>query len=1334
EYTNNADPHDQDTDDDFMPDGWEVDHNLAPLVADDGNDPDQDSHTNLGEYLHGSDPCDVNSVPTSTITITVPTEAGSIQSAVSLSIDGDVVEVLIGRYYESIDLGGKAITLTGSDPNDWWIVESTIIDANAASTAVVDFNDVAGANSVLTGLTLTNGEYGIACSNSSPTVSRCIVEDNNSHGTYCTSGSPLITNNIICLNGDDGIYSSSSSPPTVKNNWLYDNENGIGFDSATSAATVRNNTVVYSDSNGIYVNSGTAPTITNCILWDNDSNDLIGCSATYSCIEHVSEAAGTGNICGEANDPNFIEDPNVDCRLMRDSVCKNAGTGTISGETDIEGHARDANGVDMGADEICEVHNQTQDVWYESIQHAIDDANSNDNDVIVVYEWTFNETINFDGNSITVRSTDPNDWDVVAATIIDADDSDANVVTFDSGEDANSILLGLTITGGKTGVFCESSSSPTIKRCFVMRNDSTGIKSVSGSPLIVNNKIGENGGDGIYTSSATPPTIKINLIYKNDANGIAFAAANSAATVRNNGIVDNGAAGIDVASGITAPTVSNCVLWGNDSNDLVGCSGTYCCIEHVSEANGTGNIVADPMHVYPDANNYNRDSCSPLVDAADPCQDYTGDTYLQPMNFDSDPDIGPLSTNPPRYVDADAPGYNDGSSWEDAFLTLQDALADGPFISGDEIWVAQGVYKPAGPGDRDATFELVEGLVLKGGFAGSPENPGLRDIEVYETVLSGDIDDDNLLNNGNSYHVVTADNPGIDGGTVLEGFTIQDGYAADGQLWDGYGAAMIIYDVSPAIRKCTFKNNRAKYGGGMSNWYEYAGPTVTDCVFKDNEASEYGGAIDNTRASPHISNCSFINNEAKRGGAISTHESTASPTITNCVLHGNSATQYGGGMYYDWCSGTVINCTFSNNTAGYGNSVSNSFAADPEYTNCIMWNDSETGDEVDNFCSSPAITYCDIRGGYPGTGNKNADPKFVAASDLDGPDNKFGTADDGLAIDCGTGSPCVDAGNDGVSGLPTTDIIGNKRETGNGEDPQQVDMGAYEALPALGHWKLDETTGNVADNTSFYETGYDNDGDFQGDPVWKTGGGVIGGALQFDPDDDYDDYVSIRNGGYYSTNDDFTWAAWMRTLDQGSLTNGGVIIAHAAGSGASEVKSLYIPELGNDSGKLKFLGGASSIVSTRRVDDGLWHHVAVTVKFDGSSDVVKLYIDGELACDAASWQVTDTQTSNVLKIGYANADFPADAEHLQKYFKGRIDDVRFYDYVLDEDYQQVAKLFEETGYWRFVATGDSRDDDRESRRDPDDREPGSYDGVNNNRLAEIANAIIAERAELVLVT
>ncbi|MHC4867178.1 MAG: hypothetical protein ACYTEX_24130 [Planctomycetota bacterium] len=118
------------------------------------------------------------------------------------------------------------------------------------------------------------------------------------------------------------------------------------------------------------------------MIWTTAADN---CSATYSCIKDLD--SGTGNLIGEANDPDFIEDPNVDCRLVRNSVCKNAGTGTFPGETDIEGHVRDVNGVDMGADEICEVHNVTQDVWYESIQHAIDDANNHD--VIEAYEWTF---------------------------------------------------------------------------------------------------------------------------------------------------------------------------------------------------------------------------------------------------------------------------------------------------------------------------------------------------------------------------------------------------------------------------------------------------------------------------------------------------------------------------------------------------------------------------------------------------------------------------------------------------------------------------------------------------------------------------------------------------------------------------------------------------------------------------------------------------------------------------------------------------------------------------------------------------------------------------------
>jgi probable HAF family extracellular repeat protein len=100
---------------------------------------------------------------------------------------------------------------------------------------------------------------------------------------------------------------------------------------------------------------------------------------------------------------------------------------------------------------------------------------------------------------------------------------------------------------------------------------------------------------------------------------------------------------------------------------------------------------------------------------------------------------------PPKiiYVDDDASGANNGSSWDDAFNYLQDALT--AVWDGDEIRVAQGIYKPdqgegVTPGDREATFQLINGVTIKGGYAGTgaPE-PNARDIELYETILTGDL-------------------------------------------------------------------------------------------------------------------------------------------------------------------------------------------------------------------------------------------------------------------------------------------------------------------------------------------------------------------------------------------------------------------------------------------------------------------------------------------------------------------------------------------------------------------------------------------------------------------
>jgi parallel beta-helix repeat protein len=145
---------------------------------------------------------------------------------------------------------------------------------------------------------------------------------------------------------------------------------------------------------------------------------------------------------------------------------------------------------------------------YSTIQSAIDDAN-NDN-TIVVSAGIYKENINFLGKAITVRSVDPNDPNMVAATIIDGsnpvDPNVGSVVTFNSGEDTNSVLSGFTITGGTGswilvswefqglrwnrcggGVLCYNMSAPTISK-----------------NIFTSNTAGQGGGIYLYGNPVNP--------------------------------------------------------------------------------------------------------------------------------------------------------------------------------------------------------------------------------------------------------------------------------------------------------------------------------------------------------------------------------------------------------------------------------------------------------------------------------------------------------------------------------------------------------------------------------------------------------------------------------------------------------------------------------------------------------------------------------------------------------------------------------------------------------------------------------------------------------------
>jgi len=443
---------------------------------------------------------------------------------------------------------------------------------------------------------------------------------------------------------------------------------------------------------------------------------------------------------------------------------------------------------------------------------------------------------------------------------------------------------------------------------------------------------------------------------------------------------------------------------------------------------------------------------------------------------------------PPLYVDADAAGANNGSSWADAFVNLQDALSlvkMSPHI--EQIRVAQGIYKPdrgadQTPGDRNALFQLIDGVALMGGYAGFAEpDPNARDIKQYETILSGDLNGDDIdiksLANlegaltfmwaENTYQVVEAKY--VDAATVLDGFTI----TSSSSVLTDIGSGMSNKDASPTINNCTFRGNyaTAKEGGGMYN--DRSNPTLTNCTFSANAAYE-GGGMANRRSNPTLINCTFSGNHAtdNEGGGMANclgggmANCLSNSTLISCSFSGNYATGVGGGMS-NIGNSTLINCIFSGNYAKRGSAFDNegdsnlmlmncTFSRNvcrvtggkailnnsESYlvlTNCIVWDN--TGDRIQGHAT---VSYSNIQAGWPGRGNINADPLFA---DPLGPDNIAGTEDDDLRLQSQVGrwdpnsqawvqdvvtSPCIDAGD-------PTSLIGLEPSPNGGI----INMGAY---------------------------------------------------------------------------------------------------------------------------------------------------------------------------------------------------------------------------------------------------------------------------------------------------
>jgi parallel beta-helix repeat protein len=245
------------------------------------------------------------------------------------------------------------------------------------------------------------------------------------------------------------------------------------------------------------------------------------------------------------------------------------------------------------------IENVTAGKRYDHIRHAVSDASAGDE--IVLSEGTYSENINFQGKNLTIRSTDPDNPAVVAATVIA---SESQAATFSSGEDANCVLAGLTITGAETGVYCLE-ASPTIANCRIEDNGGAGIELRDGcNPTITRCEISSNAGPGIAmwakhsgrTSVYNYPTITNCIIAANHEFGI----SGGVPTITNCTIVANWPSGISSSK----PTITNSIVYYNynRSFDAVQIESDLAIVTYTDVQGGwpgEGNIDGVPCFAEP---------------------------------------------------------------------------------------------------------------------------------------------------------------------------------------------------------------------------------------------------------------------------------------------------------------------------------------------------------------------------------------------------------------------------------------------------------------------------------------------------------------------------------------------------------------------------------------------------------------------------------------------------------------------------------------------------------------------------------------------------------------
>ncbi|KAB7732484.1 hypothetical protein F5984_00545 [Rudanella paleaurantiibacter] len=275
-----------------------------------------------------------------------------------------------------------------------------------------------------------------------------------------------------------------------------------------------------------------------------------------------------------------------------------------------------------------------------------------------------------------------------------------------------------------------------------------------------------------------------------------------------------------------------------------------------------------------------------------------------------------------RFVSTTGLNTNPASatSWATSTTNLQGCLNASQ--AGDQVWIANGLYKPGGASNtnRGLSFFIPSGVKVYGSFVGNEasldQRPALQmpaTTSAISTTLSGEIGLPGSVTD-NSYRVVESYG---NASTQLDGFVITGGYAYT-QNTNGGGIYLLFSSIH--VKNCSIEYNAASGGGAAVACYE-GSPTFTDCSFRYNVTDGQGGAmLLGAGSAPKMVNCILGDNRALQG-AGSYLQSGATLQATNVLFKNNVSQSPGGGIYLNGSSASLTNCTLESNSATLGGGV-----------------------------------------------------------------------------------------------------------------------------------------------------------------------------------------------------------------------------------------------------------------------------------------------------------------------------------------------------------------------------------------------------------------------------